>query len=95
MTEGNPTVDWLPSMNGSKEILLGLDSFENLPKWKDSKKLLENLKTIYVTPRNFNQKVSSKEIEKKLKDLNPKIKIHHLPDHDFKDVNSTALREGN
>ena len=95
MTEGNPTVDWLPSMSGTKEILLGLDSFENLPQWKDSKKLLENLKTIYVTPRNFNQKASSKEIEKQLKSLNPKIKIQHLPDHEFKDVNSTALREEN
>ena len=70
---------------------MGDDSFMNLFNWTEPEKLIEALTKIYVVPRLFEVSDYGDQI-KKVKDINPMIKIIILPDHPYKNISSTKLR---
>lgn len=91
----NPTSSWLPKVNiAEKNFLMGDDSFMNLLTWQDPQALLLALTKLYVVPRNFEPKDYEAQIER-VKLLNPKLQIIILPDHPYKKLSSTKIREDN
>jgi len=90
---GNPTVSWLPKIsNKGKELLLGTDSFFSLLRWKEAKKVIKSISTLYVVPRDKG-KTDQETLEEDLKMLNPNLKIMHMGDHNFKHLSSTDIRK--
>lgn len=92
MESANPTINWIGQVNKeSKSLLIGDDSFFNILKWKDSDQLLNTLDEIYVVPRDL----TAEEIDRKRKEIieNYNIIIDILPDHDYRSVSSTKIRD--
>ncbi len=88
----NPTAEWLPKVSIlEKNFLLGDDSFMNIFNWNKSDVLLSALTKLYVVPRLY-EVVDYGEQIKKIKQINPKIRIIILPDHPYKNLSSTKLR---
>lgn len=88
----NPTSHWLPNVKIPEiNFLMGDDSFMNLFKWTEPEKFIKALTKLYVVPRLFLVHEYSEQI-KRVKDLNPKIRIIILPDHPYKNISSTKLR---
>ncbi len=89
----NPTAQWLPKVNiREKNFLMGDDSFMNLLKWNEPEVLLKSLTKLYVVPRDFDVSDYEEQIEK-VKALNPTLEIIILPDHPYKNLSSTKLRQ--
>ena len=88
----NPTSNWLPKVNIlEKNFLMGDDSFMNLLKWHEPATLLNALTKLYVVPREYSVEGYDSQIEEVLK-LNPKLQIIILPDHPYKNLSSTKIR---
>ena len=89
----NPTADWFLALPFEKKgLLLGDDTFFQIEKWVNAKKLIESINHLYIVPRER----SIKEIEKEAKRLNglyPHISIRVLPEHVHQSVSSTKLRK--
>jgi nicotinic acid mononucleotide adenylyltransferase len=88
----NPTCSWLPFVNiPEKNLLMGDDSYMNFLSWQSPEIILSTIKKLYVVPRNFttqdylNQKT-------KINEINHKVEIIFLNDHNFKNISSTQLR---
>ena len=89
----NPTSSWLPKVNISeKNFLMGDDSFMNLLTWHEPEALVKALTKLYVVPRNF-ERVDYEAQIAQVKLLNPKLQIIILPDHPYKKLSSTKIRE--
>jgi nicotinate-nucleotide adenylyltransferase len=89
----NPTASWLPSVNiPEKNFLMGDDSFMNLLSWHDPKGLLKALTKLYVVPRLFEKEDYELQM-KKILEINPKLAIIILPDHPYKRLSSTKIRQ--
>jgi nicotinate-nucleotide adenylyltransferase len=89
----NPTASWLPKVTiPQKNFIMGDDSFMNLLTWQDPKILLLALTKLYVVPRLFEENEYELQI-KKVMELNPKLSVIILPDHPYKKLSSTNIRE--
>ena len=88
----NPTYSWLPFVKiPEKNLLMGDDSFMNFLSWQQPEKILAAITKLYVVPRNYSkEECNSQKI--KLNEINSKVQIIFLGDHEFKDLSSTKLR---
>jgi nicotinate-nucleotide adenylyltransferase len=90
--ETNPTSAWLPKVKMTeKNFLMGDDSFMSLLKWKNPAVIISALTKLYVVPRNFSKADYLKQEIEILK-FNPRLEVHYLADHPYKNLSSTALR---
>lgn len=90
--KNNPTCTWLPFVKiAEKNLLMGDDSFMNFLTWKSPEVILSAIKKIYVVPRKFSKEDYLLQ-KKKINDINSKVEIIFLDDHEYKDVSSTKLR---
>lgn len=89
----NPTSNWLPKVNiPEKNFLMGDDAFMDVLNWHQPEVFLNVLTKLYVVPRIFEVSDYQKQIEL-LKSINPKLEIIILPDHPYKKLSSTKIRE--
>jgi nicotinate-nucleotide adenylyltransferase len=92
----NPTYTWLPYVKiPEKNFLMGDDTFMNFLSWQFPDVILNALTKLYVVPRNFHEKKHLNELEIqriKLNEINPKLQIIFLGDHDYKNLSSTEIR---
>ncbi len=93
----NPTIDWvlrLKKYDPHKKIslLLGFDSFEQIPTWIRAEELLNLLSGLYVASRLENEQMR-KEAETKIYSIAPNVKITYLGRHNHEHISSTALRQ--
>ena len=88
----NPTVDWLPKvLANKKELIIGDDSFVNLPDWKDSEKLVESIDVLHICPRDEDLNKIESSIEW-MKSINSNCELRFLNNHPFQHLSSTLLR---
>ena len=88
----NPTSNWLPKVNiKEKNFLMGDDSFMNLFKWHGPELFLSALNKLYVVPRDYDVSEYDLQIKKILK-INSKLQIIILPDHPYRGLSSTKIR---
>ncbi|MGB0452523.1 MAG: nicotinate-nicotinamide nucleotide adenylyltransferase [Bacteriovoracaceae bacterium] len=88
----NPTITWIEKLEKeNRSLLMGDDSFMSLLKWKDAKRLIGLLKSLYVLPR-LELKTHRDEQVQKILSLNPELEIHILSHHDYEEVSSTEIR---
>ncbi len=91
--DNNPTSSWITKVNiRRKNLLLGDDSFMDLPHWKNAKELIQALNCIYIVPRNTPINLLEKKIEQLAKEY-PSLSLTLLPNHEFQDVSSTEIRK--
>lgn len=93
----NPTYIWLNELKDritSKKLslLLGSDSLINFNTWVEAEKLSKILHAIYVVPRMDSNEVIANKIKYFL-EINPKIMIYILPQHEYKNLASSQLRK--
>ncbi len=93
LKEKNPTYSWLSkTLIPQKSLLLGDDTFLDLEKWYESKKLISLLDCIYVVPRlEAEEKLDAQFL--KLKEINEHLYIKRLKHHAFENLSSTKLRK--
>lgn len=88
----NPTSNWLPRVSiKEKNFLMGDDSFMNLFKWHEPNLIFKALTKLYVVPRNYEIEEYDLQI-KNILEINPELKIIILPDHPYKSLSSTKIR---
>lgn len=87
----NPTYQWQILSLGTCSLLMGDDSFINLPKWLHPELLLSHLKRIFVVPRIATPE-ELKKTSQWIKNSQPRLEIITLLDHPYKDHSSTKLR---
>ncbi len=97
MSEKNPTVDWIERLHHSfpekrLSLLLGFDSFQNLPQWRRHEDLLRVLDCIYVVSRLEDDRKALAALEQALK-FNPGLKVVFLGRHHHEELSSTLLRK--
>ncbi len=94
LESANPTVAWLPATGcQNKSLLIGDDNLVGLPTWIEANTLVKALDCLYIVPRNANmseQKTAMAWIQRR----NPNCRIVFLGDHPFRDISSTAIRQG-
>lgn len=95
----NPTYHWVSYIkkhcpNLQLGLLLGLDSYLNLPKWYNYQELLNCLSFLEVIPREIDNLAANKaQFTLNLKHLAPKLEIHLIEENPFGSVSSTFLRQ--
>lgn len=96
MNRVNPTVMWVeelkkdfPLINIS--LLIGFDSFKTISNWTHADVLLNSLHSLYVVSR-LETKEEEELYSKKIKELNPNIKLKFLGHHPYEHVSSTDIR---
>lgn len=91
----NPTSGWCKYLTVPFSLLMGEDSFIDLPNWIAIKELINlaphHLRNIYVVPRNGELKQIEK-VKKWIDTLNSDLRIIHLPVHKYQDISSSKLR---
>lgn len=88
----NPTANWLPKVKvKEKNFLMGDDSFMNVLKWHEPEVFLGALSKLYVVPRDYDVSEYTEQIEK-VKAINPLLNIIILPDHPYKSLASSKIR---
>ncbi len=89
----NPTVTWLPQLPlKKKRLLMGDDTFLSIHRWREAQKLLSSLDEIYVCPRQGEMEELTKQFD--FLTLHYELNIFFLEAHDYQDVSSTGLRNG-
>ncbi len=93
LEEVNPTILWMQQCQlKNKWLLMGLDLFLSLPKWKDADKLVMLISGIYVVPRIVEGE-DFEGVQKIIKKWNKSIEVINLKEHNYQDVSSTKLRQ--
>ena len=97
LNKKNPTNQWIREIKEifpKKELglLLGYDSFINLEKWIKFEQIICDLSHLYIVSRldNIEKRNSVKE---SLQNLNPKLHIEFLGNHDYEHLSSTQIRQ--
>jgi nicotinic acid mononucleotide adenylyltransferase len=93
----NPTNSWFKTLRANfpsmgMHLLVGFDSFKNLPSWIEADQLLLNVSTVMVVSRNESQ-AELDLCTNKLKLINPELRILHLGHHKFERISSTHIRK--
>lgn len=92
MSEPNPTVSWLPKVQGKTSLLLGDDNLCQIRKWKDHEQLLSCLTSLYVAPRQVNSELRPL-IDESLEYVRSfGVRVVRLEHHDFEHLSSTEIR---
>lgn len=93
MNKTNPTVDWLPSVQGKKSFLIGDDNLCQIKEWKEHERLLSSLTCLYVAPRKI--EASYKSLVEQAVDYVKSfgVKVARLDHHDYEHLSSTQMRE--
>lgn len=91
MGRKNPTAGWLPKVKAKKKgLLIGADSFIDLPRWENAPQVLQNLSHLYVVPRQESPAVLSVQVMA-LKSQFPRLKITLLDKGPYQDLSSSHL----
>jgi nicotinate-nucleotide adenylyltransferase len=92
LEESNPTVDWITKVHvKNKFLLMGADTFMDLPKWKNPDVLLKNLQGLYVLSRQVDHQLILDRAES-LKSKYKNLKIEFIEDNPYEELSSTELR---
>jgi nicotinic acid mononucleotide adenylyltransferase len=97
LSEKNPTFDWIEQLHRSfpgqrLSLLLGFDSFENLPQWRRYEDLLRILYRIYVVSRLEDEHKAHAAKENALQ-ANPQLSVVFLGRHPHEKHSSTLLNK--
>lgn len=89
----NPTVDWMTDLRRrypekKLSLLMGFDSFLNLPTWTRASELLTLLHTVYVASR-----METDEEQARAAAALPGLKVIFLGHHQHEGVSSTSIRK--
>lgn len=92
----NPTVEWIEGIQKrfpekKLSLLVGFDTFLNLPTWTRAEDLLSKLHTIYVASR-LESEEDQKAAEETLRKTYPQITVTFLGRHAHEAQSSTRLR---
>ncbi len=95
--EKNPTVEWIERLrriypNRKLSLLLGFDSFEDLPLWRRHEDLLRALSCIYVVSR-LEDGQRALGAQKRAHGINPKLSVVFLGRHPHEALSSSSLRK--
>ena len=95
--EKNPTVRWMEKLHQEcpdkkLSLLLGFDSFKNLPTWTESNKLIPLLSTVYVVSRLEDDEEREAALAP-LQSISPNLQVVYLGRHGFEGISSTKLRK--
>jgi nicotinate-nucleotide adenylyltransferase len=99
LTKSNPTFRWITFLktqnpNLKLGLLIGLDSFMNLPTWINYQDLLLHLDFLEVIERDFTALDTTFDTQKTIyQRINPALKIHYTHENPYKDLSSTKLRQ--
>ena len=89
----NPTVGWVGRTSwGKVNLLMGDDSFEQLPQWIDAAALIKMLNRIYIVPRQGDRE-RYERAKKHILSLSGKLILQRLGRHAHEDQSSTYLRQ--
>ena len=88
----NPTINWFKYVNAERKgLLMGDDGAGSIFGWKDAKLLIRTLDVLYVVPRVL-ERDERDEVVLKIKQCNNNLEMEIFPEHDFKHISSTKLR---
>lgn len=88
----NPTVRWLPFIPMPRRaLLIGADSFADLPGWYEADHLVENLETLYIVPRQTSDEDMTRSTQW-FENHHPAVSLVFLNDHPYRHLSSTAIR---
>ncbi len=95
--ERNPTVSWVLRLKRARpdlrvHLLLGYDSFQQLPHWTDARDLIKLLSGIMVASRLENDGAHQQDCMA-VQQHNPQLQIQFLGHHPFEHVSSSQLRQ--
>ena len=94
-SRSNPTARWLKIYQGKRQLIMGMDSFVQLPQWQEWDWLKTNLDGIYVIPRKGDWRQSDLDLLKsELQSANPDLDLFLGKSHLFEGYSSTYLRDG-
>lgn len=93
----NPTVEWIETLHQQYpqkklSLLMGFDSFLNLPTWTRAGDLLPMLSTVYVASRLETTEDQAAALGK-VKALHPELQVTYLGRHPHEAISSTKLRK--
>ncbi|AYF44156.1 MULTISPECIES: adenylyltransferase/cytidyltransferase family protein [Halobacteriovorax] len=88
-----PTYEWLKEVDYPEvNWLMGDDTFGSFLQWHEVEKVCQKLSKVYVVPRE-EKMAQYREVEKVIKEYNPKLEVIYLEPHEFQDLSSTEIRE--
>lgn len=93
----NPTVEWITDLKKKYpakklSLLMGFDSFLNLPTWTRAEELLPMLHTVYVASR-LEKDSEQAEAVAAVKATHPDLSVVFLGHHLHENISSTNLRK--
>lgn len=93
----NPTVEWMGRLKKDYpekklSLLMGFDSFLNLPTWTRAEELLPLIHRVYVASRLENDEQQSEALEK-IRKTCPTLDVIFLGHHQHENLSSTNLRK--
>lgn len=89
----NPTVEWLPQAIGSQRwLLMGEDTFLNLHKWKEARKVINSLEGLYVCPRAADEASVLSQKKELQASYKKELTIEFLSPHPYQNYSSTWAR---
>jgi len=93
----NPTIEWIEDLKKKYpakklSLLMGFDSFLNLPTWTRSVELVPMLHTVYVASRLEKDSEQALAAES-VKAIHPELNVVFLGRHQHENVSSTNLRK--
>ncbi|MFL5783826.1 MAG: hypothetical protein ACJ76H_04390 [Bacteriovoracaceae bacterium] len=93
----NPTVEWMTELRKKwpakkLSLLMGFDSFENLPTWTRAEELLPLLHEIYVASR-LETDEDRERVTAMVKKIHPVVNVTFLGRHAHEGLSSTQIRK--
>lgn len=89
----NPTITWFPYVNAARKgLLIGDDSFADLPRWIEADALAKHLHHLHVVPRDADPG-RVENAQDWCRRHAPGCEVHMLEDHPHRHVSSTKIRQ--
>lgn len=93
LTEGHTTFSWMQKVRRPKcNLIVGMDNFAALSRWREASSLLRLLHKLYVVPRSNVSEDQITAAKLFVEQSCPELPIIFLPEHDEMETSSTELR---